>query len=119
VRHRLNRGANRQANTALYRIVVMRLRWHQPTREYLTRRTEEGLSQAGAHPVPHALHRPRSLHSPVHPLLNPAPLDHLQERHVEATGSRHVTPTIVSAAELLKLASHRRSEGMDAPPGEA
>jgi transposase len=45
VRHRLNRGGNRQANTALYRIVVVRLRWHQPTRAYLTRRTREGLSK--------------------------------------------------------------------------
>jgi transposase len=43
--HRLNRGGNRQANTALYRIVVVRLRWHQPTREYLTRRTKKGLSK--------------------------------------------------------------------------
>jgi transposase len=33
VRHRLNRGGNRQANTDLYRIVVVRLRWHQPTRD--------------------------------------------------------------------------------------
>jgi transposase len=45
VRHRLNRGGNRQANTALYRIVVVRLRWHQPTRDYLARRTTEGLSK--------------------------------------------------------------------------
>jgi transposase len=45
VRHRLNRGGNRQANTALYRIVVVRLRWHQPTRAYLARRTREGLSK--------------------------------------------------------------------------
>lgn len=45
VRHRLNRGGNRQANTALYRIVVVRLRWHQPTRAYLARRTNEGLSK--------------------------------------------------------------------------
>jgi len=35
VRYRLNRGGNRQANTALYQIVVVRLRWHQPTRDYL------------------------------------------------------------------------------------
>jgi transposase len=42
---RLNRGGNRQANTALYRIVVVRLRWHQPTRAYLARRTREGLSK--------------------------------------------------------------------------
>jgi transposase len=45
VRHRLNRGGNRQANTALYQIVVVRLRWHQPTRDYLARRTTEGLSK--------------------------------------------------------------------------
>jgi transposase len=45
VRHRLNRGGNRQATTALYRIVVMRLRWHQPTRAYLARRTRQGLTK--------------------------------------------------------------------------
>jgi transposase len=45
VRHRLNRGGNRQANTALYRIVVVRLRWHQPTRDDLARRTNGGLSK--------------------------------------------------------------------------
>jgi transposase len=41
-RHRLNRGGDRQANAALHRIVIVRLRWHQPTRDYLTRRTSEG-----------------------------------------------------------------------------
>ena len=45
VRHRLNRGGNRQANTALYRIVVVRLRWHQPTRASLARRTRQGLTK--------------------------------------------------------------------------
>jgi transposase len=45
VRHRLNRGGNRQANTALYRIVVVRLRRHQPTRDDLARRTNWGLSE--------------------------------------------------------------------------
>jgi transposase len=45
VRHRLHRGGNRQANTARYRIVVVRLRWHQPTRDDLVRRTKEGLSK--------------------------------------------------------------------------
>jgi transposase len=45
IRHRLNRGGNRQANSALYRIVVVRLRWHQPTRDYLARRTRQGLSK--------------------------------------------------------------------------
>ena len=32
-------------SSALYRIVVVRLRWHQPTRDYLARRTNEGLSK--------------------------------------------------------------------------
>lgn len=44
-RHRLYRGGHRQANAALYRIVIVRLRWHQPTIDYLTRRTAEGLSK--------------------------------------------------------------------------
>jgi transposase len=44
-RHRLNRGGDRQANTALYRIVITRLRWHQPTKDYMTRRTKEGKSK--------------------------------------------------------------------------
>jgi transposase len=44
-RHRLNRGGDRQANAALYRIVVVRLRWHQPTRDYMARRLTEGKSR--------------------------------------------------------------------------
>jgi transposase len=44
-RHRLNRGGDRQANAALHRIVVIRLRWHQPTRDYLDRRTTQGKSK--------------------------------------------------------------------------
>jgi transposase len=42
VRHRLNRSGNRQANCALHRIVVCRLRWHQQTKEYAERRMAEG-----------------------------------------------------------------------------
>lgn len=44
-RHRLNRGGNRQANAALYRAVVVRMRWHEPTRMYMQRRIAEGLSK--------------------------------------------------------------------------
>ena len=42
VRHRLNHGGDRQANAALYRIVIVRLRWHQPTRDYMARRLAQG-----------------------------------------------------------------------------
>jgi transposase len=41
-RHRLNRGGNRQANAALYRVVIIRMRGHQPTLDYVRRRTAEG-----------------------------------------------------------------------------
>lgn len=41
-RHRLSRGGHRQANSALYRIVIVRMRFHQPTIDYVTRRTTEG-----------------------------------------------------------------------------
>jgi transposase len=41
-RHRLNRGGDRQANCALYYIVMSRLRWHQPTKAYMARRVAEG-----------------------------------------------------------------------------
>jgi transposase len=42
VRHRLNRGGDRQANAALHRIVIVRLRWHQPTKDYMARRIAKG-----------------------------------------------------------------------------
>jgi transposase len=42
VRHRLNRGGSRQANAALYRVVVTRMRGHRPTLDYVRRRTSEG-----------------------------------------------------------------------------
>jgi len=45
-RHRLNRGGNRQANAALHRVVVVRLRWHQPTKDYAERRLKEGKTKA-------------------------------------------------------------------------
>ena len=44
-RHRLNRGGNRQANAALYRIVLVRLHYHEPTKEYMGRRTGEGMTK--------------------------------------------------------------------------
>ena len=44
-RHRLNRGGDRQANAALYRIVLVRLSHDLRTREYMDRRTGEGMSK--------------------------------------------------------------------------
>ncbi|WP_409333307.1 IS110 family transposase [Trujillonella humicola] len=44
-RHRLNRGGDRQANAALYRVVLCRMRWDPRTRAYVERRTKEGLAK--------------------------------------------------------------------------
>ena len=44
-RHRLSRGGHRQANSALYRVVSVRMRFHQPTIDYVARRSAEGLSK--------------------------------------------------------------------------
>jgi transposase len=41
-RHRLNRGGDRQANSALWRIVMVRLAHDPETKAYLERRVKEG-----------------------------------------------------------------------------
>ena len=45
VRHRLNRGGNRDANRALHMICVVRMGRDRRTREYVARRTAEGKSK--------------------------------------------------------------------------
>jgi transposase len=47
-RHRLNRGGNRDANMALWRIVMVRLRWDPTTRAYIDKRISEGKTRRGA-----------------------------------------------------------------------
>jgi hypothetical protein len=65
IRHRLNRGGNRDANRALHVILVVRMRRHQPTRAYIARRLAEGktkneimrcLKRYIAREILHALH---------------------------------------------------------------
>lgn len=43
-RHRLNRGGDRAANSALYTIVMIRMQRHEPTRRYAGRRRAQGLT---------------------------------------------------------------------------
>jgi transposase len=45
-RHRLNRGGDRHANAALWRIVFVRLGYDQRTRDYVAKRTAEGKTKA-------------------------------------------------------------------------
>jgi transposase len=41
-RPRLHRGGDRNANSALRRIALVRMNCHQPTKDYVARRTAEG-----------------------------------------------------------------------------
>ena len=45
-RYRLNRGGDRQANSALWTIVITRMSSDPRTRAYVTRRLDEGRSKA-------------------------------------------------------------------------
>jgi transposase len=45
-RFRLNRGGNRQANAALYRVAIVRMRSHEPTLAYVKKRTKDGKSKS-------------------------------------------------------------------------
>lgn len=60
-RHRLNRGGDRQANSALHMAVVCRLHYDEATQKYLERRTSEGKSKmeirAGDLPMDHLVQR--------------------------------------------------------------
>jgi transposase len=47
-RHRLSRGGDRQANSALWRIVITRLSYDPATRNYLHRRLAEGKTKSEA-----------------------------------------------------------------------
>ncbi len=47
-RHRLNRGGDRQANAALWRIALVRLNCDQRTKDYLTKRVSDGKSKTEA-----------------------------------------------------------------------
>lgn len=44
-RHRINHGGHRQLNAAIYRTVIVRMRFHEPTLRYVERRTAEGKSK--------------------------------------------------------------------------
>ena len=44
-KHRINHGGHRQLNAAIYRTVIVRMRFHEPTIAYVTRRTAEGKSK--------------------------------------------------------------------------
>lgn len=46
IRYRLNRGGHRQANAALHRLAILRMRFHLPSIEYARRRAADGKTKA-------------------------------------------------------------------------
>jgi transposase len=68
-RPRLFRGGHRQANAALYRIVTVRMRWHQPTLDYVARRTAQARPRQTSSAASSDLNAGQSM---SRPLLEPA-----------------------------------------------
>ena len=85
-RHRLNRGGDRQANSALYRTVLVRMRWHETTQKYVARRTAQGLTKRD---IIRCLKR-YVAREPYHVITTPKECGHPSEHH--SNGSRPTTP---------------------------
>jgi hypothetical protein len=87
---RRNRGGDRRANEALWRLVMVRMVSDPRTRDYVERRTKEGGAQARDHPLPQARRRPRALPPPRWPPTDPLTIDrsfipaHPRRDHAEA-----------------------------------
>ena len=110
LRHRLNRGGDRQANTALHLLAVRRMGWDPATRAYVARRTADGLSK------PEILRcLKRYLARELYPLLvrNPA----LRPASVGTPGSRSEPPAAPGAGERPSPAGPQRSGGPRRPRG--
>lgn len=79
-RHRLNRGGDRAANSALYTIVMVRLQHHEPTKRYAERRRAQGLTNpeimrclkryAARELLPHILKALQPAETPPQPLID-------------------------------------------------
>jgi Transposase IS116/IS110/IS902 family len=105
VRHRLNRGGNREANRALYMICLSRMRRDQRTQGYVARRTAEGKRE-----------EPRPLGTPAlsGPTLTDVGAPHKRPLSLRA-GRSALPPPFDSPATSSQLASSRRPVGF-APP---
>ena len=69
-RFRLNTGGNRQANSALWHIVITRLAWDPDTKAYFERRTKEGRTKREVIRSSETLRRPRGLPEPASRLVS-------------------------------------------------
>ena len=103
VRHRLNRGGDRHANNALWRIAVVRLRCDERTKAYAARRTAQGKSRRE---IIRCLKR--HIAREIHQLLTdpPAVPQGAHLRHLRHTAG----VTITDAAQAINAHTNRLSE---------
>ena len=60
------------ADSVLWRIALVRMHCHQPTKDYVARRTAEGKTKTEIPRCPQALHRPRGLPTACRCALQPS-----------------------------------------------
>ena len=96
IRHRLNRGGDRQANHALWRIVFVRMRHDPRTRDYVERRTKEGRPRKRSCAASSATSPARSTtaSSRPRPPAQPPPTSHPRQRPL---GRHRRPPAIIGA----------------------
>ncbi len=113
---RLNRGGNRQANSALFRIAVVRLsHHHQPTVDYLNRRTAEGKTKRS---ILRCLKRfiAREIYSH---LVNPKPAIQTDDLRARRTSIGHPMRIVAVAVGASLVEISRLERGINHDPNLA
>ena len=113
---RLNRGGNRQANSALFRIAVVRLsHHHQPTVDYLNRRTAEGKTKRS---ILRCLKRfiAREIYSH---LVNPKPAIQTDDLRARRTSTGHPMRIVAVAVGASLVEISRLERGINHDPNLA
>lgn len=87
-RRRLNRGGHRIAKVALYRIVIVPVQHHEPTKGLRRARNARGQDEARYHPLPQATARPRTRGRDA-----PHPTSPQEVRHDNLTAKGASTPS--------------------------
>jgi len=105
-RRRLNRGGDRQANSALYTITLARLRWDARTQNYVQRRITEGKTRRKANRCRKRYITREVYHhlNPPHTLTNPG-------RRFTSIGASSTPPTPRAAAVLHAVITWCRNLG--------
>jgi transposase len=114
-RHRLDRGGNRQLNTAIHRVAVTRARCHPETRAYIERKRSEGKTNRDAIRClkRHLARRVWLLLQPHDPTPRHRPFD------IGAAKADAARPPAAMGPALFGPASRRARRGeWDRPPSE-